>query len=302
LFKFFSALLFALIFIVPISGRDTVVMAQTSGSYSEFMEEGMASWYGPGFHGRRTASGETFNTNELTAAHKSLPFNTLLRVTNLENGRYTIVRVNDRGPYARGRIIDLSYAAKNEIGMSGLAKVKIEIVKPDNQQDQTEDYSILTLFENAITKTSKVFIELKDQKGYISSLKIKPDDEFRKVLSTFKKVKVIVDNNNSVLNSIPGSSSNDNLLKYLDLTDKIQTFTGYSIQVMEFKNESDANNLIGKLESLKFHDVILVELVNGDSVNFKVFVGYYENEDDAKIDMMNIQEMNFDAKVVRILS
>ncbi|MDD5362822.1 MAG: septal ring lytic transglycosylase RlpA family protein [Ignavibacteria bacterium] len=277
-------------------------MAQTSGSYSEFMEEGMASWYGPGFHGRKTASGETFNTNELTAAHKSLPFNTLLRVTNLENGRYTIVRVNDRGPYARGRIIDLSYAAKIEIGMSGLAKVKIEIVKPDNQQVPTEDYSILTLFENAITKTSKVFIELKDQKGYISSLKIKPDDKFRKVLSTFKKVKVIVDNNNSVLNSIPGSSSNDNLLKYIDLTDKIQTFTGYSIQVMEFKNESDANDLIGKLESLKFNDVILVELVNGDSVNFKVFVGYYENENDAKIDMMNIKEMNFDAKVVRILS
>jgi rare lipoprotein A len=301
LFKFFSALLFALIFIVPISGRDTVVLAQTSGSYSEFMEEGTASWYGPGFHGRKTASGERFNTNDLTAAHKSLPFNTLLRVTNLENGRYTIVRVNDRGPYARGRIIDLSYAAKNEIGMSGLAKVRIEIVKPDDKQE-TEDYSVLTLFEDAITKTSKVFIELKDKKGYVSSLKIKPDDEFRKVLSTFKKVKVIVDNNNSILNSISESSLNNSQLKYLDLTDKIQTFTGYSIQVMEFENEADANDLVGKLESLKFNDVILVELDNGDSVNFKVFVGYYENENDANFDMMNIREMNFDAKVVRILS
>ncbi|MBK7255497.1 MAG: septal ring lytic transglycosylase RlpA family protein [Ignavibacteria bacterium] len=72
----------------------------------------MASWYGPGFQGRKTANGERFNTYEMTAAHKTLPFNTLIKVTNLDNGVSTVVRINDRGPFVRGRIIDLSNAAK----------------------------------------------------------------------------------------------------------------------------------------------------------------------------------------------
>jgi len=293
--------LLALIFIVPFSGRDTVVLAQTSGSYSEYTEEGMASWYGPGFHGRKTANGERFNTNDLTAAHKSLPFNTLLRVTNLENGRYTIVRVNDRGPYARGRIIDLSYAAKTEIGMGGLAKVKIEIVNANEEEETSEDISLLTLFEDAVSKNSRVFIEYNDPTGNLNSLKNSPGDEFRRVLNSFKKVKVIVDNNNSILNSIAGSSLNDNRLHYLDISDKLNTFNGYSIEVDEFGNESDAVRLMDKLES-QFNDVILVEIVNGDSINFKVFVGYYDDEGGAEKDAMTIKEMNLKAKIIKILS
>ncbi len=299
--KFLSAVLLALIFIVPFSGRDTVVLAQTSGSYSEYTEEGMASWYGPGFHGRKTANGERFNTNDLTAAHKSLPFNTLLRVTNLENGRYTIVRVNDRGPYARGRIIDLSYAAKTEIGMGGLAKVKIEIVNANEEEETSEDISLLTLFEDAVSKNSRVFIEYNDPTGNLNSLKSSPGDEFRRVLNSFKKVKVIVDNNNSILNSIAGSSLNDNRLHYLDISDKLNTFNGYSIEVDEFGNESDAVRLMDKLES-QFNDVILVEIVNGDSINFKVYVGYYDDEGGAEKDAMTIKEMNLKAKIIKILS
>ncbi len=299
--KFLSAVLLALIFIVPFSGRDTVVLAQTSGSYSEYTEEGMASWYGPGFHGRKTANGERFNTNDLTAAHKSLPFNTLLRVTNLENGRYTIVRVNDRGPYARGRIIDLSYAAKTEIGMGGLAKVKIEIINANEEEETSEDISLLTLFEDAVSKNSRVFIEYYDPTGNLNSLKNSPGDEFRRVLNSFKKVKVIVDNNNSILNSIAGSSLNDNRLHYLDISDKLNTFNGYSIEVDEFGNESDAVRLMDILES-QFNDVILVEIVNGDSINFKVFVGYYDDENGASKDAMVIKEMNLNAKIIKILS
>lgn len=261
----------------------------------------MASWYGPGFHGRKTANGERFNTNDLTAAHKSLPFNTLLRVTNLENGRYTIVRVNDRGPYARGRIIDLSYAAKTEIGMGGLAKVKIEIVNANEEEETSEDISLLTLFEDAVSKNSRVFIEYNDPTGNLNSLKSSPGDEFRRVLNSFKKVKVIVDNNNSILNSIAGSSLNDNRLHYLDISDKLNTFNGYSIEVDEFGNESDAVRLMDKLES-QFNDVILVEIVNGDSINFKVYVGYYDDEDGATKDAMTIKEMNLKAKIIKILS
>ena len=91
---------------------------------------GQASWYGPGFHGRRTASGETFNQNALTAAHRSLPFGTKVKVTNLRNGRSVVVRINDRGPYAGGRIVDLSAAAARVIGMksSGVAPVRMQIL------------------------------------------------------------------------------------------------------------------------------------------------------------------------------
>ena len=91
---------------------------------------GMASWYGPGFHGRRTANGEVYNQNALTAAHRSLPFGTKVRVTNVNTGSSVIVRINDRGPFAGGRVIDLSAAAARVIGMirSGVAPVRIEIL------------------------------------------------------------------------------------------------------------------------------------------------------------------------------
>lgn len=91
-----------------------------------------ASWYGvgDGYHGQRTASGETFNTYALTAAHPYLPFGTRVRVTNLRNGRSVVVRINDRGPYVGGRVIDLSYAAAQAIGMvsAGEAPVSIRVV------------------------------------------------------------------------------------------------------------------------------------------------------------------------------
>ncbi len=92
---------------------------------------GMASWYGPGFHGNRSASGERYNQNALTAAHRSLPFGTKVRVTNTRNGRSVVVRINDRGPHIRGRIIDLSAAAARIVGVmqSGVAPVRVEVMR-----------------------------------------------------------------------------------------------------------------------------------------------------------------------------
>ena len=86
---------------------------------------GLASWYGPGFHGRRTASGERFNTHALTAAHRSLPFGSRVKVTNTRTGRSVVVRINDRGPYAHSRVIDLSKAAAQAVGIPGVGKVKL---------------------------------------------------------------------------------------------------------------------------------------------------------------------------------
>jgi rare lipoprotein A len=86
---------------------------------------GMASWYGPGFQGHRTASGERFNTNGLTAAHRSLPLGCRVLVTNRVNGRSVVVRINDRGPFGTGKVIDLSHASAQAIGMSGSAPVSL---------------------------------------------------------------------------------------------------------------------------------------------------------------------------------
>ena len=87
--------------------------------------KGVASWYGPGFHGKKTANGERFNTNDLTAAHKTLPFGTQVRVTNEQTGKSVVVRINDRGPYAHGRVIDLSKAAAQAVGIAGTEKVTL---------------------------------------------------------------------------------------------------------------------------------------------------------------------------------
>ena len=97
------------------------------------MTTGMASWYGKQHHGRKTASGVKFNMNELTAAHKSLPFGTKVLVTNLNNQKKVIVTITDRGPFVKGRIIDLSRAAARRLDIVGVEKVKLEIRRePDN--------------------------------------------------------------------------------------------------------------------------------------------------------------------------
>lgn len=108
---------------------NTAPVVQTQAVIGQ--QRGMASWYGPGFHGRQSASGERFNQNAMTAAHRTLPFGTKVRVTNLNNGQSIIVRINDRGPFSGGRVIDLSAAAARKIGMmrSGVAPVQLEILE-----------------------------------------------------------------------------------------------------------------------------------------------------------------------------
>ncbi|WP_244610595.1 septal ring lytic transglycosylase RlpA family protein [Microvirga pakistanensis] len=103
----------------------STAQAEPKEESEKVIQDGRASWYGPGFHGRRTASGETFNTNDLTAAHRTLPFGTRVRVVNKRTGKSVVVRINDRGPYAHGRVIDLSRASAEAIGIKGVAAVTV---------------------------------------------------------------------------------------------------------------------------------------------------------------------------------
>ena len=100
-----------------------------------YNKTGIASWYGPNFHGKMTANGELFNQNDLTAAHKTLPLPSIVRVTNLENGRSLVVRVNDRGPYAHKRIIDMSKRSAKHLGFKnkGTARVRVQVLEAESR-------------------------------------------------------------------------------------------------------------------------------------------------------------------------
>ena len=120
--RFFICLI--LISIIACSKKDGTKLKNV------FLGIGKSSWYGPGFHGKKTANGEKFDMNSLTAAHKHLEFNTMVRVTNIENKKNVVVRINDRGPATKHRVIDLSKQAAKEIDLikKGIVDVKLEIV------------------------------------------------------------------------------------------------------------------------------------------------------------------------------
>ena len=122
-------------------------------------QTGIASWYGPGFHGKPTASGIIYNQHDLTAAHQTLPLGTRVLVSNLDNGRSIEVLINDRGPFAKGRIIDLSYAAAETLGMIGPGTIPVRIEVIDSRANKISlikdslDYTLqlgsFSVFENA---------------------------------------------------------------------------------------------------------------------------------------------------------
>ncbi|TWF44711.1 rare lipoprotein A [Chitinophaga polysaccharea] len=114
----------------------TLLLVVTSSCSRKIVEKGKASYYGDSFDGKRTASGETFRQRGLTAAHKSLPFGTRVTVTNVANGKSVKVRINDRGPFVAGRIIDLSHKAASKIGMlnTGIANVEVKYKKKKSKK------------------------------------------------------------------------------------------------------------------------------------------------------------------------
>jgi rare lipoprotein A len=135
---------------------------QPLGISKGFSDEGYASWYGQKFHGHLTANGEIYDMYEMSAAHKILPLPSFVRVTNLKNDKQVVVRVNDRGPFHRGRVIDLSYAAALKLDMlkTGVAKVKIEVVHVDKTGKITIGRSPIIIKQDTVKANQKVFIQV----------------------------------------------------------------------------------------------------------------------------------------------
>jgi rare lipoprotein A len=152
-------------------GRDYVPLAKLQ----PFRQRGLASWYGRRFHGQKTASGETYDMYAMTAAHPTLPIPSYVRVTHASSGRSVVVRVNDRGPFHPGRIIDLSYAAAFKLGyiQAGSAPVEVEAIVSGEQQQAAGVYLQVGAFssrENAESMRARVLQELADLRDSIEVL------------------------------------------------------------------------------------------------------------------------------------
>lgn len=157
---------------------------------SPYTQEGIASWYGPGFHGKTTSNKEIYNMNDMTAAHRTLPFGTYVMVTNLNNAKTVTVRINDRGPFVKDRIIDLSYAAAQVIDMidAGTAPVRIEVLAELSPPLDSQKFSIqlgsFTRRDNALALEGK--LEKQYPNVYVS--------EFKTAQRTYYRVRIKVAN------------------------------------------------------------------------------------------------------------
>lgn len=132
-------------------------------TFKNYQARGLASWYGSKFHGRSTSNGEPYNMYAMTAAHKTLPIPCYVRVTNLDNGRSAIVRVNDRGPFHDDRIIDLSYAAAKKLGVYGRGTANVEVVAIDPasyQRNTVEAPAVAHQRESAATPAGRAFLQV----------------------------------------------------------------------------------------------------------------------------------------------
>jgi rare lipoprotein A len=288
---------------------------------SRYVEEGEASWYGPGFDGRKTASGERFNTHEMTAAHKTLPFGTLLKVTNLENNLWTIVKVNDRGPYVSGRIIDLSNAAKQSIEMGGTAPVRIEVISEDEAEmlkngidpsekiDEsgidTTQFKTTELLDKNVEADSKVFVSFESEDGTTN------DFQLNKNLKTGGnlKIKVITPKTeeveNQTLNLYQTVENVDSLIKFYDLSNQPAVVKGYSIEAGTYSDKSLADRRIGSLIRDGFTKIYLEEIITQDPATkisvtgYRVLVGLYDYKKSAKKDLSSLTKLKYQPKLIK---
>lgn len=286
---------------------------------SSFVEIGEASWYGPGFHGRKTASGERFNTSELTAAHKTLPFGTLLKVTNLENNLSVIVRINDRGPYIRGRIIDLSRAAKDQLEMGGTTMVRIQQVteeeadlikqgvdpfeKPDESQIDSLSYKTTDLLDQKMDADSKVFVQFTTEDGTPGDFELNKNLKSSGTL----KIKIITPKTESDESNLYQKIDDiDSLIRFYNLSNQLTVVNGYSIEVGTYNEKSIADRRIGSLERDGFSTIYLEEINIKDPsaqntvIQYKVLVGKYAKVKDAKKDLAKLKKLKYSSALVKI--
>ena len=236
--------------------------------------EGIASWYGPDFHEKKTSNGEVYNMYDMTAAHKTLPMNTVVKVDNLDNGKSIIVRINDRGPFVRGRIIDLSNKAAHEIDMyrKGTAQVKITVLGY-NGEIENKNAPYVENTTNSV-KNEKIDVidplEIKEDRFVSTKVPVAPLVNTNKNNNTTKIVR-------PVIAPIGTPAINNNNNKKVLLTGK------YSIQIGAFSQEAGAIKTKNEYQK-KFNSnqVDTKKVLSNGKTFFKVFINGFDTYEKAQ--------------------
>lgn len=232
-------------------GNPYKVMGQTYTPREQYdlVETGIASWYGPGFDGKKTANGEIFDKRELTAAHRTLQMPSLVRVTNLDNGRSVIVRINDRGPFKRSRIIDVSEKAAELLAFKGqgTAKVKLEVLQQESLRiaEAARQGTLTKGYENAVNAEPYVTGDAYETVAYdTSSGSVSVQPVGRETLIAASDVGA------PVQTSLPGHMRNGEFYPDPIVQERAVTRTGIYVQAGSFSVYENANRLKGVLSSL----------------------------------------------------
>jgi len=218
-----SIILIQLIFIFSCAPKKRIPVSIFYPKKIKFVQIGYASWYGKKFHGRPTASGEIFNMYKLTAAHRTLPLGTYVKVTNLSNGKSVIVKINDRGPYVKGRIIDLSYMAAKKIGMvkKGVQKVKIEVI---SLPYYVRKYRSIFEYKKIYSVQVGAFRLKKNAKNLIAEIKRYTNHAF------YRKVKI---NGTTIYRVYAGKYNSKTRAKYLMKKLSYFGYDGFTVEIDE---------------------------------------------------------------------
>lgn len=235
-------------------------------------ELGLASYYSDLFHGKPTASGELYDKNKMTAAHKTLPFGTIIKVTRLDNGKSVQVRVNDRGPYISGRIVELSRAAAEKIDLvrDGVTRVKVEVVTEDANKETT----------------ASTTAETPKEKNTVSSKGATESTVTKESKTAPAKAKTVATSSSKAKSGAVTSTAG-----LYEVSLKREDMKGYGVQVAAFKSE-DA--MFKKVEELKaqWFDKVLVSVAeskNGEKM-YKIILGSFATKTEAEEYKKNLKK------------
>lgn len=238
-----------------------------------FTQIGIASFYAKKFHNKKTASGERFNMYDHTAAHLFLGFGTYVKVTNLGNNKSLIVRINDRGPYVKGRIIDLSYAAAKEIDFiqRGIALVKIETIA---ETDPSKKNEIIVFNHEALYN---------DDSTKIKNI-TKPNSKLKE-----NSLNLAKDETKTLSKDITPQNNNESIDKKIS----------YSVQVGAFVNPNNAERLKKSLIGKKFKDINIFQITEYKIIMYKVQVGNFLNYEEANDHKEKLLKNSIDGFIIR---
>lgn len=290
----------------------------------DYDEIGMASWYGPGFHGEKTANGERYDQNDMSAAHRTLPLPSIVRVTNLENGKSVILKVNDRGPFARNRIIDLSKAAATTLGVigKGTAKVRVQFLEQqsreyvENSNSKGIHYAMDQLKSVEPAMASSVQENRSSPKFYVMKVpKDQPPPPASIVVSEAEASQYPTRNIFDPVDkehTAPMEQASYKPSSEAQLTppaaeqdtpaaaarkDTFLTSDGFFIQAGTFGQKKNAHSLVSRLSAYKAK---VVDMSYGNRKLYRVLVGPYEQASTAKNMLSKLASLGIaDARIIR---